>query len=43
MEIVSPYFSHEEYLELAYVYQRDTGGDYISFYDILEELFKDTI
>jgi hypothetical protein len=43
MEVVSPYFSHEEYLERAYAYQRETGGDYTPFYDILEKLFKSAI
>jgi hypothetical protein len=43
MEIVSPYFSPGEYLERAYTHQKEIGGDYIPFYDILEKLFKDAI
>jgi hypothetical protein len=43
MEIVSPYFSHGEYLERAYAHQEETGGQYIPFYHILEKLFKDLI
>jgi hypothetical protein len=43
MEIVSPYFSPEEYLERAYAHQKEIGGIYIPFYDILGKLFKDLI
>jgi hypothetical protein len=43
MEIVSPYLSPEEYLERAYAHQKEIGGIYIPFYDILGELFKDLI
>jgi hypothetical protein len=35
--------SHAEYLERVYTYQRETGGHYIPFYDILEKLFEDAI
>lgn len=43
MEIISVCCSHEEYLEAAYTHQKETGGRYKPLFDILKELFKDTI
>jgi hypothetical protein len=43
MDTTNPCISHAEYLERVCTHQRDTGGLYIPFYDILEKLFEDAI
>jgi hypothetical protein len=43
MNTINPCVTHAEYLEQACTYQRETGGLYIPFYDILEKLFDDAI
>jgi hypothetical protein len=43
MNTINPCVTHAEYLEQACTYQRETGGLYLTFYDILEKLFDDAI
>jgi len=43
MNIISTRCSYEEYLEAAHSHQKETGGHHIPFFDILKELFQDTI
>jgi hypothetical protein len=43
MDTTNPCVTHAEYLEEVYTYERDAGGLYIPFYDIMEKLFDDTI
>ncbi|KAH0294737.1 hypothetical protein KCU62_g449, partial [Aureobasidium sp. EXF-3399] len=43
MNITSTRCSHEEYLEATYAHQKETGGRHIPLFDILKELFQDTI
>jgi hypothetical protein len=43
MDTTNPCVSHAEYLERAHTHQRETGGLYIPFYNILKKLFEDAL